>query len=132
MSEFGWSYGKSGLGLREDEFSWQASIEADKFFFLRRLKNEPNVLSDFALGSVDEHTASKHVAEFLSITGSSSLGEKIVLTSIGSADSDRQRALAASEPLVRVLTHALNRLSLVPKHVGIDKLRSQWCLVVSV
>ena len=50
----GWTYQKSGLGLREDEFSWQGSVESDPRFFLRRSKDETEKVTDLLFGELSD------------------------------------------------------------------------------
>lgn len=109
MNNFIWDYKASGLGLREDDFSWQACYRFDPKFFLRRDKMKPSIITDALFGQVKDETASKLLAEFLILTGHVTQ-TRLRFTNITSADLSFMRAALTFDKLITIGKMSMSEL----------------------
>ncbi|GAA6147755.1 hypothetical protein NBRC116586_08170 [Pseudooceanicola nitratireducens] len=98
---YGWTYLKSGLGLREDEFSWQGSVESDPRFFLRRSKDEPEKVTDLLFGDLSDDAVEPLLVEFLRLSGGV-VGRQLTFTNIGRQDDNHDATVAKFDRVARV------------------------------
>ncbi len=69
MGDFDWHYEDSGLGLRNDEWSWQGSYRGHPSFLIRRSKYDPSVIEDLLPGDLEGAACSILFAQFLECSG---------------------------------------------------------------
>lgn len=127
---FDWAYLDSGLGLRQDEFSWQGSFKDDPRFYLRRDVDNPNDITDLLLGNVEEAVASKLLAEFLVATGGLVLSSPLVLKAIANDSHDFNDVVAKFDQLVGVTTIALESIGLRKLNATLQDDLGRWNAVV--
>lgn len=98
---YGWAYQKGGLGLREDEFSWQGSVESDPRFFLRRSKDEPEKVTDLLFGDLSDDAVEPLLADFLHASGGVG-GKRLVFTNIGRQGDSHDATVATFDRVAKV------------------------------
>ena len=103
---YGWKLQKSGLVLREDEFSWQGSIKSDPGFFLRRSKEETEKVTDLLFGKLSDDVVEPLLAEFLRLSGGIG-GKRLVFTNIGRRGDSHEATVATFDRVTRVGTNVV-------------------------
>ena len=110
MNELQWNKQQSGLALREDEFSWQASFSGDGKFYLRRSKDRPDEITDLLFGVVQDDVAAELLAEFVDRTGSIH-GSELTFSNIAELEQDRLQTIASYDRVVVVTQKALQLIN---------------------
>jgi len=128
---YGWTYQKNGLGLREDEFSWQGSVENDPRFFVRRSKDEPEKVTDLLFGKLSDDAVEPLLAEFLRLSGGIS-GKRLVFTSIGRRDDSHDATVATFGRVVRVGTNVVLLSGRLVKNSFLDQEGNHWNAVLEL
>ncbi len=127
----GWTYQKSGLGLREDEFSWQGSVESDPRFFLRRSKDEPEKVTDLLFGELSDDTAEAMLAEFLRLSGGIR-GKRLVFTRISRRGDSHDATVATFDRVARVGTNAVVLSGWLVNNRFLDQDGNHWNAVLEL
>lgn len=128
---FGWTYQKSGLGLREDDFSWQGSVEDDPRFFLRRSKDEPERVTDLLFGDLSDDAIEPLLAEFLRLSGGIS-GKRLTFTNIGHRDDCHDSTVAEFDRVARVGKNAAGLLGRSIRNSFLDQDGKHWNAVLEL
>jgi hypothetical protein len=128
---FGWTYQNSGLGLREDEFSWQGSIESDPRFFLRRSKDETEKVTDLLFGELSDDAVDPLLAEFLRLSGG--IDEKrLVFTSISRRGDSHDVTVANFDRVAKIGTKVVVLLGGFVDNSFLDQDGNHWNAVLEL
>jgi len=126
-----WEQQKSGLAIREDEFSWQASFKSDPRFFLRRIKAEPQKFTDVLLGDVNDDISSMLLSEFLEKTGWMNW-DYVIFEGIGKVDDDYPKTVASFDRIVSVSKPAFEAIGDQVQNSFLKKDADRWNVVLSL
>ena len=105
-----WQYLASGLGLRDDEFSWQGSFRDDPSFFLRRDKDRLNRITDLQIGKASEEVAAQLLADFLECTGGLVAGKPLIFPTLARIQEEHPIVIKVFDQTVRISERALSKL----------------------
>lgn len=132
MNDFGWTFLPSGLALREDSYSWQGSTQQDNHFFLRRSKDEPNVISDLLVGNMDDETVAAFFSEFLTKTGGLVIERAVIIDAIASRDDPKSDVVAGFDRLVRIARLSFGNLHLNVADAMLEEYRGKWRALIKL
>ncbi|MBL3706137.1 hypothetical protein GI582_26050 [Sulfitobacter sp. BDSS02] len=122
---FAWQSLPGSLRFREDTYSWQGASETDARFFLRRDKQNPEVVTDFFFGNLSDEKIIPLLVAFLEATGGLS-GPKLMFTAISSESDQRDKTVAVFDRLKGVVFAALKRMEAAPNNAFLDPNRGKW------
>ncbi|MDF2232418.1 hypothetical protein P2H44_07625 [Albimonas sp. CAU 1670] len=126
---FGWTYRKSGLGLRDDDFSWQGSAEIDPRFFLRRSKTEPKKITDLILGNLPDNKIETLLAEFLMATGGL-MDDCLIFTSIGTKSDKHDDTVATFDRIASISSKSAALAGRTTENIFLDPDGDYWNAVL--
>ncbi|WP_238369191.1 hypothetical protein [Heliomarina baculiformis] len=132
MNDFQWRYLGSGLGLREDAYSWQGSFLKDGRFFTRRSKDKRNLVSDLLFGDLADQTVGLLLSEFLSQTGGVDTGQALIFEAIAGREDEKQMVVERFDRIVNVAKASLATLNLQVEDAMLDEYRGKWRAVISI
>ncbi len=126
-----WEYQESGLGLRDDDFSWQGSVKGDPHFFLRRSKDEPDTVTDLLFGQLSDNTVEFLFAEFMSATGGIR-GDRLTFSSIGQRSDNYDATVIRFDRIVKIGTNAAVQTGRIVKNCFLDQDGNYWNAVLEL
>ena len=132
MTDFQWRYSDSGLGLREDGYSWQGSFLKDERFFVRRPKDQSNFVTDLLFGDLGDQAVDILLSEFLSLTGGVDTGQALIFEAIADREDEKQMIVEKFDRIVNVAKASLATLNLQVEDAILDEFRGKWRAVLSV
>ena len=131
MTKFEWNHQPSGLRLRKDDFSWQASFDGDNRFFLRRELQQSGVLTDLLCGDLADRQVADLLAEFLSTTGGIT-EPKVIFTNIAPQAAAFETTVASYDRIVVIAKLAIAALGLKVGNAHLDQQSGRWDAVLTL
>jgi len=129
MPKMSWNYRPSGLGVREDNLSWQGSCQSEPLVFFRRSKDDTNTITDLLIGNLTEPEAAVLFAEFISVTGGVDV-DRLILSAIGRRDDDNENTLETYDGVIAVAKSAIGILGRQVTNAFLDDDHGLWNAVV--
>lgn len=123
-----WTYQPSGLGLRQDEFSIQASLQKDRRFYLRRDRREPWVFTDLNFGDVSDNELPELLMEFISMSGGLQ-SPTVTVTDIARLDDEKEVVAARYDRIVAAFQNAVGIVGFDVQDVKLDKSKRRFNVI---
>ncbi|TMV02573.1 hypothetical protein FGK63_20310 [Ruegeria sediminis] len=124
-----WSYYPSGLGIRKDDFSWQASYQRDQRFFLRRSLDDLSAVTDILVGDQGDDTSAKLFSEFLWRTGGIAT-ETLTLNNIANRSDKPDVVVSSFDCITAIAKRALGMLDVTVADSHLQENGRFWDAVI--
>lgn len=124
-------FSKSGFRLRDDEFSWQGSLDGDVRFFLRRSKEKQDTVIELVFGQIPDKTVELLIAEFILATGGIR-GDRLIFTSIGQRSNSHDATVASFDRIVKIGTNVAVLAGRLVKNSFLDQRGNYWDAVLDI